>query len=305
MYDVIIIGAGPGGLSAGLYAGRMGLNTLIIEKLSPGGQITQSSEIENYPGVCEVKTGLELMQCWPDQTKKFGAKITSEEVISISRQKTENGKSPFLIKTSVNEYTSKAVILATGATPKKAGFKGEEEYIGKGVSYCAVCDGYFYKNMDVAVLGGGDSALEEALYLSDIAKKVYLIHRRDEFRAAPATVEKVKNRQNIEIFYNTTVEEVKGSPFLNSAVINRNGKKEELKIDGIFVFVGMNVNSSLVKDLCELNEFGEVKVDLEMKTSLKGLYAVGDVREKSVKQVVAAAGDGAVAALSVVKFLKD
>jgi len=300
MYDVIIIGAGPGGLSAGLYAGRMGLKTLIIEKLTPGGQITQSSEIENYPGVCEVKSGLELMQCWPDQTKRFGAKIISEEVNEL---RIENGE--WRIKTHKNKYTSKAVILATGATPKKAGFKGEEEYIGKGVSYCAVCDGYFYKNMDVAVVGGGDSALEEALYLSNIAKKVYLIHRRGEFRASPLTVKKIKEKENIEILYNTTVEEVKGVPFLNTAIINQNGEIKELKVDGVFVFVGMNVNSSLVKDLCELNEYGEVKVDLNMKTSLDGLYAIGDVRQNSVKQVVASAGDGAVAALNVVKYVKN
>jgi len=300
MHDVIIIGAGPGGLSAGLYAGRMGLDTLIIEKLTPGGQITQSSEIENYPGVCEVKSGVELMQCWPEQTMRFGAKIISEEVKSI--EKIDN---VFKVKTPQHEYISKTVILATGATPKRAGFKGEEEYIGKGVSYCAVCDGYFYKNMDVAVVGGGDSALEEALYLSNIAKKVYLIHRRNEFRAAPATVEKVMKKENIEILFNTTVQEVKGAPFLNTAVINQNGEIKELKVDGVFVFVGMNVNSSLVKDLCELNEYAEVKVDLNMKTSLEGLYAIGDVRQNSVKQVVASAGDGSVAALNVVKYVKN
>ncbi|ACM92507.1 thioredoxin-disulfide reductase [Nautilia profundicola AmH] len=300
MHDVIIIGAGPGGLSAGLYAGRMGLDTLIIEKLTPGGQITQSSEIENYPGVCEVKSGLELMQCWPEQTMRFGAKIISEEVKSIEK----NGDI-FKVITSQNEYQGKAVILATGATPKRAGFKGEEEYIGKGVSYCAVCDGYFYKNMDVAVIGGGDSALEEALYLSNIAKKVYLIHRRNEFRASPLTIEKVMKKENIEILFNTTVEEVKGTPFLNTAVINQNGEIKELKVDGVFVFVGMNVNSSLVKDLCELNEYGEVKVDLNMKTTLDGLYAIGDVRQNSVKQVVASAGDGSVAALNVVKYVKN
>jgi len=300
MHDLIIIGAGPAGLSAGLYAGRMGLDTLIIEKLSPGGQITQSSEIENYPGVCEVKTGLELMECWPEQTKRFGARITSEEVKQITKEDVL-----FKIKTSQNEYTSKAVILATGATPKRAGFKGEEEYIGKGVSYCAVCDGYFYKNMDVAVVGGGDSALEEALYLSNIAKKVYLIHRRDSFKAAPATVKRVLQKDNIEILFNTVIEEVKGAPFLNSAVIRQNGETKELKVDGVFVFVGMNVNSSLVKGLCELGVNGEVVVDLDMKTSLDGLYAAGDVRIKSVKQVVAAAGDGSVAALNVVKYVKN
>jgi thioredoxin reductase (NADPH) len=300
MQDVIIIGAGPAGLSAGLYTSRMGLNTLILEKLTPGGLITQSSEIENYPGICEKVSGLELMQCWPDQTKKFGAKIESEEVKEITKE-----NNIFIVKTPKKELKTKAVILATGATPKKAGFEGEEEYIGKGVSYCAVCDGFFYKNMDVAVVGGGDSALEEALYLSNIAKKVYLIHRRDEFRAAPKTVKEVKEKENIEILYNTTVKKVYGHPFMQGAVINTLGEEKELKIDGIFVFVGMNVNSDLVKDLCELNEIGEVKVDLNMKTTLEGLYAAGDVRENSVKQVISAAGDGATAALNVVKYVKN
>lgn len=299
MYDLIIIGAGPGGLSAGLYASRMGLTTLILEKLSPGGQIVKSSEIENYPGICEVKNGMEFMECWPKQTTKFGAKIVLEEVIEIKKEK------EFIIKTNKNIYTSKAVILATGATPKKAGFKNEEEYIGKGVSYCAVCDGYFYKNMKVAVVGGGDSALEEALYLSEIAKKVYLIHRRDKFKASPITINRVLNAKNIEILYNTNILEVKGKPFLNKAIIKQNQEIKELEVDGVFVFVGMNVNSDLVKDLCELNEKGEVKVDLNMKTSLDGLYAIGDVRENSLKQVVIAAGDGATAALNVVKYIKN
>jgi thioredoxin reductase (NADPH) len=300
MQDVIIIGAGPAGLSAGLYTSRMGLNTLILEKLTPGGLITQSSEIENYPGICEKVSGLELMQCWPDQAMRFGAKIESEEVKEITKE-----NNIFIVKTPKKELKTKAVILATGATPKKAGFEGEEEYIGKGVSYCAVCDGFFYKNMDVAVVGGGDSALEEALYLSNIAKKVYLIHRRDEFRAAPKTVKEVKEKENIEILYNTTVKKVYGHPFMQGAVINTLGEEKELKIDGIFVFVGMNVNSDLVKDLCELNEIGEVKVDLNMKTTLEGLYAAGDVRENSVKQVISAAGDGATAALNVVKYVKN
>jgi len=298
MNDLIIIGAGPAGLSAGIYASRMGIDTLILEKLNPGGQITLSSEIENYPGVCEVKSGLELMQCWPNQAQKFGAKIKSEEVIKI--EKDEN----FKITTHTNTYSAKAIILATGATPKRAGFKNEEKYIGKGVSFCAVCDGFFYKNMIVAVIGGGDSALEEALYLSNIAKKVYLIHRRDKFKAAPLTIKKVLQKENIEILFNTTILEAKGEPFLSSIIIKQNDEIKELKVDGVFVFVGMKVNSDLVKDLCKLNENGEVVVDLCMKTTLDGLYAAGDVREKSVKQVVTAAGDGAVAALNVVKYLE-
>ena len=296
MYDIIIIGAGPAGLSAGIYASRLGAKTLILEKLNPGGQITLSSEIENYPGICEVKSGLELMACWPEQAKKFGAEIKSEEVVKIS---IENKK--WQIKTHKNEYLAKAIIVATGATPKKAGFEGEIEFTGRGVSYCAVCDGFFYKNKIVAVIGGGDTALEEALYLSKIAKKVYLIHRRDKFKAAPSTQKRVFNTPNIEIIYNESVKKVFGKEFLEGIILSSN---KEIKVDGVFVFVGMKVNNELVKDLVELNEWGEVKVNLNMETSLKGLYAIGDIRQNAVKQVVAAAGDGAVAGINAVKYIE-
>jgi len=295
MYDIIIIGGGPAGLSSGIYASRLGTKTLILEKLTPGGQITLSSEIENYPGVCEVKSGIEFMSCWPNQAKKFGCEIKSEEVKEL---RIENGE--FRIITSNNEYNAKAVIVATGSTPKKAGFEGEEEYTGRGVSYCAVCDGFFYKDKVVAVIGGGDTALEEALYLSKIAKKVYLIHRRDKFRAAPSTQKKVFNTPNIEIIYNETVKKVFGNEFVEGIILSSN---KEIKVDGVFVFVGMKVNNELVKDLVQLNEWGEVKVDLNMKTSKEGLFAAGDIRENSVKQVVAAAGDGAIAAINAVKWV--
>ena len=297
MKDIIIIGAGPAGLSAGIYASRLGADTLILEKLTPGGQITLSSEIENYPGICEVKSGLELMECWPKQAKKFGCEIKSEEVKEL---RIENGE--WRIKTHKNEYQAKAVIIATGSTPRKAGFEGEVEFTGRGVSYCAVCDGFFYKDRVVAVVGGGDSALEEALYLSEIAKKVYLIHRRDKFKAAPKTQERVFNNEKIEILFNEEVKSVKGSQFVEKIEL-KSGKI--LDVDGVFVFVGMKVNNELVKDLVELNEKGEVKVDLNMKTSCDGLFAAGDIRENSVKQVVAAAGDGAVAAINAIKYIKD
>ncbi len=296
MYDIIIIGAGPAGLSAGIYTSRLGAKTLILEKLNPGGQITLSSEIENYPGICEVKSGLEFMACWPEQAKKFGAEIKSEEAIKLS---IENGK--WKINTHKNSYEAKSVIVATGSTPKKAGFEGEIEYTGKGVSYCAVCDGFFYKDKIVAVIGGGDTALEEALYLSKIAKKVYLIHRRDKFRAAPSTQKKVFNTSNIKIIYNETVKKVFGKNFVEGIILSSN---KEIKVDGVFVFVGMKVNNELVKNLVDLNEWGEVKVNLKMETSLKGLYAAGDIRQNSVKQVVAAAGDGAVAGINAVKFIE-
>ncbi len=296
-YDIIIVGAGPAGLSAGIYASRLGKKTLILEKLNPGGQITLSSEIENYPGICKIKSGLEFMACWSEQAKKFGCEIKSEEAKKL---KMENGK--WKIKTYKNEYETKAVIVATGSTPKKAGFEGEIEYTGKGVSYCAVCDGFFYRGKNVAVIGGGDTALEEALYLSKIANKVYLIHRRDKFRAAPFTQQKVLNATNIEIIYNETVKKVFGNQFVEGIILS-SGK--EIKVDGIFVFVGMKVNNELIKDLVELNEWGEIKVNLNMQTSLKGLYTAGDIRENSIKQVVAAAGDGAVAAINACKWVDE
>jgi len=302
MYDVIIVGGGPAGLSAGIYSSRLGKKTLILEKLTPGGQITLSSEIENYPGVCEVKSGLELMSCWPEQAKKFGCEIKSEEVIEIKH--IENDKFRFLVKTHKNEYKAKALIVATGSTPKKAGFEGEIEYTGKGVSYCAVCDGFFYKDKIVAVIGGGDTALEEALYLSQIAKKVYLIHRRDKFKAAPITQKRVFENKKIEIIFNTNVKKVYGKEFVEGIILLQKDKEIDLKVDGVFVFVGMKVNNELIKDLVKLNEWGEVKVNLKMETSLKGLYAAGDIREDSVKQVVAAAGDGAVAAINAVKLIE-
>ncbi len=299
MYDIIIIGGGPAGLSAGIYSSRLGAKTLLLERLTPGGQITLSSEIENYPGVCEVKSGIELMECWPKQAQKFGCEIISEEAKKL---KFENNE--WIVFTNSKEYKAKALIIATGSTPKKAGFIGEEEYVGKGVSYCAVCDGFFYKDKIVAVIGGGDTALEEALYLSKIAKKVYLIHRRDKFKAAPITQKKVFNTPNIEIIFNATVKKVFGNPFLEGIILNVNGEEKELKVDGVFVFVGMKVNNELVKDLVELNEFGEIKVNLKMETSKKGIFAAGDVRENSVKQVVAAAGDGAVAAINAIKYIE-
>jgi len=302
MYDIIIIGGGPAGLSAGIYASRLGAKTLLLEKLTPGGQITLSSEIENYPGICDVKSGLEFMSCWPHQAKKFGCEIKSEEVINIvpSSEFQVPGEK-WKINTSKNEYLSKAVIVATGAAPKKAGFEGEEEFTGKGVSYCAVCDGFFYKGRDVAVIGGGDTALEEALYLSKIVNKVYLIHRRDKFRAAPSTQKKVLNTPNIEIIYNETVKKVFGNQFVEGIILS---SEKEIKVDGVFVFVGMNVNNELVRNLAKLNEWGEVKVDLNMSTSAKGLFAAGDIRENSVKQVIAAAGDGSIAAINAVKYVE-
>jgi len=304
MKDLVIIGGGPAGLSAGLYASRMGIDTTLYEKLTPGGQITLSSEIENYPGVCDVKSGLELMQCWPKQAEKFGCKIESNEVKSI--KKVDNY---FEIELFDSKVKALSVIVATGSSPKRAGFENEEKFIGKGISTCAVCDGFFYKNQEVAVIGGGDTALEEAIYLSSIAKKVYLIHRRDKFKAAPSTVKRVLENEKIEIFYNSKVKKVYGEQFVDGIIIDKEGQEVDLKIPGVFVFVGNIKNTDILKDengfICAMSEDGSVEVDLKMNTSLKGLFAVGDIRKDAKKQVVCAAADGAIAALEAVKYIDE
>ena len=307
MLDFAIIGGGPAGLTAGMYATRGGLkNVVMFEKGMPGGQITSSSEIENYPGVTGDITGLELMEPWPKQCTKFGLIHKMSEVIRVSKD-----KELFKIELANGESEmAKAVLIATGSTPKRAGFKGEDEFFGKGVSTCATCDGFFYKNKEVAVLGGGDTALEEALYLANICSKVYLIHRRDEFRASPSTVERVKNSEKIELVLNATIDEVYGGVMGVDGVKVKDkfsGEIRDIKVPGIFVFAGMNVNNSVLMQedgspLCQLNERGEVIVDLKMQTTTSGLFAAGDIRVDASKQVVCAAGDGATAGIGAIHY---
>ncbi|MRJ02632.1 MAG: thioredoxin-disulfide reductase [Epsilonproteobacteria bacterium] len=308
MVDLIIIGGGPAGLTAGLYATRGGLKDVIMfEKGMPGGAITQSSEVENYPGYCEPVTGMELMECWPKQAMRFGLRHEMKEVSRVVRE----CDGTFTIQLADgSQERGKAVIVATGTTPKKAGFEGEEEFFGRGVSTCATCDGFFYKDQEVAVLGGGDTALEEALYLAKIASKVYLIHRRESFRAAPSTVERVKKNPKIELILNATVKRAYGDEMgLQGVIIEQEGREIDLKVPGLFVFVGSIVNTQVLKQedggyLCELNERGEIVVDLKMRTSVPGLYGCGDVRADSARQVVCAAGDGATAAVDVIHYIE-
>ncbi len=306
MLDLAIIGGGPAGLTAGLYATRGGLKSVVMyEKGMPGGQITQSSEVENYPGVCEVVTGMELMECWPKQCMRFGLKHEMKEVLRISKK-----NSVFTVHLQNETVEAKSVIVATGSTPKRAGFEGEEEFLGKGVSTCATCDGFFYKDKEVAVLGGGDTALEEAIFLSKIASKVYLIHRRESFRAAPATVERAIKNEKIEFILNATVKKAYGNAMgLEGIILSKNGEEIDLKVPGIFVFVGMRVNNEVLKQedgsyLCSLTEWGEVKVDLRMRTDVPGLFAAGDIRQEAPKQVVCAAADGATAAIEAISYVE-
>ncbi len=308
MLDCAIIGGGPAGLTAGLYTTRGGLaNVTMFEKGMPGGQITMSSEIENYPGVTGHITGMDLMIPWPEQCQKFGLKHEMSEVSRISR----NAEGIFMIhKSDGTREEARSVIVCTGSTPKRAGFVGEDVYFGRGVSTCATCDGFFYKGKEVAVIGGGDTALEEALYLAKICAKVYLIHRRDTFRSAPSTIDRIKSTSNIELVLNAVPEEVTGDAMgVNGIRVKlQDGSNRMIDVPGVFVFVGNNVNNQvLIQEdgtfLCEMTQWGEVKVDLSMKTSVPGLFAAGDMREQAPKQVVCAAGDGAVAALQAIAYV--
>ncbi|PAF48039.1 thioredoxin-disulfide reductase [Helicobacter sp. 12S02634-8] len=308
MIDLAIIGGGPAGLSAGLYATRGGIKDVVLfEKGMPGGQITGSSEIENYPGVKEVLSGLDFMQPWQEQCFRFGLKHEMSEVSQVTKE----GKI-FTIHTNDGKaMQARSVILATGGRPKRTGIKGESEFWGKGVSTCATCDGFFYKNKEVAVLGGGDTAIEEAIYLTKMCKKVYLIHRRNEFRAAPITLKHAKENEKIEFLTPYVIEEIKGdqSGVTSLAVKNtQTDQKRELVVPGIFIFVGYDVNNGIIKQndgsmLCACDEFGSVIVDLSMKTNVEGFFAAGDIRIKAPKQVVCAAGDGASAALEAIAYL--
>ncbi len=308
MLDCAIIGGGPAGLTAGLYTTRGGLEKVVMyEKGMPGGQITLSSEVENYPGVAGEITGMDLMAPWPNQCEKFGLVHDMAEIVRVSKK--DDGV--FVIhKDDGTIKEALSVIVATGSSPRRAGFAGEDKYIGKGVSNCATCDGFFYKNKEVVVIGGGNTALEESLYLAKICTKVYLVHRRDKFRAAPNTVKRVENTDNIELVLNSTPKEVYGDAMgvLGIKITDINAQERDIKAPGVFVFVGNNVNNSVLKQedgtwLCDVNEHGEVVVNISMHTSVKGLYAVGDIRLAAPKQVVCAAGDGAVAALEAISYV--
>ncbi len=308
MLDLAIIGGGPAGLTAGLYATRGGLkNVTMFEMGMPGGQITGSSEIENYPGQGEIMSGMDLMANWPEQAMKFGLKHEMNQVSNVVKE----GDIFKVTTADGNTQEAKTVLLATGSVPRRAGFKGENEFFGRGISTCATCDGFFYKGKEVAVIGGGDSAIEEAVYLSKICSKVYLVHRRDTYRAAPSTIEHMKACENIEEVTNVMVEEVYGDAMGVTGLKVKNRDTEEIRdlpVPGVFVFVGRDVLNEPIKQedgsfLCDVNEQGELIVDLKMKTSTPGLFAAGDVRIDAAKQVVCAAGDGATAAVNIIEYI--
>lgn len=307
MINLAIIGGGPAGLSAGLYATRGGLKDVVLfERGMPGGQITNSSEIENYPGVKEIVSGIDFMEPWLEQCFRFGLRHEMNEVSNLRKE----GEIFKIALADGKVEEARAVIICTGGNPRRSGIKGEDEYWGRGVSVCATCDGFFYKDKVVAVLGGGDTALEEAIYLARICKKVYLIHRRNEFRAAPSTQEHAKSNEKIEIIAPAVIDEILGDgKSVNGIKITQDGQSRVIEVSGLFEFVGYDVNTSILKAdstlLCELSDDGKVKVDLNMRTSIEGLFAAGDIRQDALKQVVIAAGDGAVAALNAIEYLES
>lgn len=308
MIDLAIIGGGPAGLSAGLYATRGGIKDVVLfEKGMPGGQITGSSEIENYPGIKEIKSGLDFMEPWQEQCFRFGLK----HEMAVVNQITKNG-AHFTIHHDGGKTTeARAVILATGGSPKRTGVLGESDLWGKGVSTCATCDGFFYKGKEVAVIGGGDTAIEEAIYLTKMCSKVYLIHRRDAFRAAPITLEHARNNDKIEFLTPFSPVEITGDKLGVTGIIiehTQTKERKQLAVPGVFIFVGYDVNTQVLRQddgsmLCACDEYNSVIVDLSMKTNISGLFAAGDIRINAPKQVVCAAGDGATAALQAIAYL--
>jgi len=303
IYETIILGGGPAGLSAALYAGRGKLDTLLIEKATYGGQVATTYEVDNYPGTELGITGPELSEKMRKQAEAFGTKFIKEDIQSV-----DFSDAVKKVTTNKGEYLTKTVIIATGAQPKMVGFKGEEKLRGRGVSYCATCDADFYTDLPIAVIGGGDSAIQEALYLTKFASKVTIIHRRQGFRAAQYLVDKAKANAKIEFLLDTVVEEAIEENGMLTGLKVKNVLTEETTdfiTDGVFVFVGYEPISEIFKGSIEMNAFGEIITDVYMRTNVPGVFAAGDIRETTIRQVITAASDGAVAAVSCEKYLGE
>jgi len=300
-YDVVILGAGPAGLSAGIYTSRAMLKTLILDKGMPGGQILLTDVIENYPGFPDGIQAFSLADKFKSQALKFGCEINQEEIENIRRE-----GNIWIIQTSVKKYSARSVVLATGSSHRKLDVPGETQLTGKGVSYCATCDGAFFRDKSVAVIGGGSYALTEALFLTKFAKKVYIIHRRDQFRAEKLLQERSRKNKKIEFKLNSIVKEIIGEERVKAVkIVNTKNKSElEIKIDGLFVSIGMVPNTDFVNNLVELNEKGEIIVNKKTATSQEGVFAAGDVTNTCSNQVATAAGAGVEAGLSVNEYIE-
>jgi thioredoxin reductase (NADPH) len=307
-YDVIIVGAGAAGLTAAIYSARLGLKTIVFDKQFPGGQLLLTDLIENYPGYIKV-SGPELANIMTKQAELAGATIkTLEEVEKIELDYSLDKENPLkIVKTSVDTYYSKVLIIAAGMTHRKLNVEGEDKFLGKGVSYCALCDGAFFKGKDVAVVGGGNSALQETPFLANIVNKVYLIHRRDKFRAFKYLQDRVFALPNVEIIWDTVVQKMEGDKKLEKLILRnvKTNEIRELKVDGVFIFIGFETKIDIFKELVEVDEYGFIKTDERMRTKSSGVFAVGDVRSGSDKQLVTSAADGAVAAITAFEYLSS
>ncbi len=302
-YDIVIIGGGPGGLTAGLYGARAERKTIALEKYLPGGQIANTEEVEDYPGFDRI-SGAELAMKMADHAKSFGLEIGSEEVEEVY----VDGDDRMVKCASGNLYRAKAVILATGGSPVYLNVPGEKEYTGKGVSYCAICDGAFFKGQVIAVVGGGDAAVEEALFLTKFGSKVHIIHRRDQLRAAKIIQSRAFANEKINVIWDTVVESINGGDVKVNSLSLKNvktGEKSTLDIGAIFVFIGFKPNSDITRESLRKDQGGYVITDEKMETSIKGVYAVGDVRAQLVRQITNAVGDGTTAAVAAEKRIED
>lgn len=300
MYDIIIVGAGPAGLTAAIYARRALKKTLVLEASSYGGQIINALDIENYPAQAHI-AGFDLATNMYKQANELGAEFLFERAISIKK----NDKD-FYIETSNGKYLAKTVIIATGVNNRRLDLENEKEFLERGISYCATCDGNFYKNKIVAVVGGGNTALEDALYLSNISKRVYLIHRRDSFRASQSIVDKCKNINNIDIIYNSNITKLIGNEKLEKIeIMNHNKERKVLEVDGLFVAIGKVPANEIVEDIVSLDKDGYIKAGENCFTNIDGIFVAGDNRTKELRQLVTATSDGAVAATEAIKYISN
>jgi len=302
IYDIIIIGGGPAGLTAGIYASRARMKTLLIEKMGCGGNAALTDWIENYPSMPDGISGFDLAQKMEQQARKFGTEIVYEEFIEVK----DSGIFK-IVKTTEKEYNAIAIIIATGAEYKSLGVPGEEEFRGKGVSYCATCDGAFFKDKDVIVAGGGNSAFQEAIFLTRFAKTVTIVHRRDTFRAMPILQERAKADAKIKFVINSIIERIEGSEKVERIVLKNTitGQNSVLNADGIFVFIGFAPATEYLKGVIELDTIGHIISDSTMNTSSNGIFACGDARKKTLRQVITAASDGAIAAHSAQEYVEQ
>ncbi|MFZ5955182.1 MAG: thioredoxin-disulfide reductase [Nanoarchaeota archaeon] len=298
IYDVLILGAGPAGLTAAIYCLRYNLRIIIISKAN-GSMMHSAGDIENWPGF--IGPASELIKKFEEQAKKFGAEFLLSEIKSV-----EKTKKDFVIKTDSNEIYGKSLILALGTEHNKLGIPGEKEFVGRGVSYCTICDGFFFKNKIVAVIGGGDSAAKSALYLSEIAKKVYLIVRKDKLKCEPILSEKISQSKNIEILFNSIASKIIGKTSVNQLEIKRTGKNYVLDIDGLFIQIGSKPDDQLIKNLkLKTDERGYIITDKESNTNVRGIFAAGDITNNKLKQIITSASEGAIAAKSAFDYLKS